>query len=68
MSDKKNFLGVKESLSGVKEYRSEGEFSGVKEYRSEGVKTNVSSANRLSSSLQSEAGTPELLDSIQSIA
>ncbi len=56
-------LGVKESLSGVKEYRSEGEFLGVKEYRSEGVKTNVPSADGLSSSLLSEAKTPELLDS-----
>ncbi len=37
--------------------------SGVKEYRSEGVKTNVSSADGLSSTLQSEAETPELLNS-----
>ena len=37
--------------------------SGVKEYRSEGVKTNVPSADGLSSSLQSEAETPELLNS-----
>ena len=36
---------------------------GVKEYRSEGVKTNVSSADGLSSSLLSEATTPELLNS-----
>ncbi len=41
----------------------EGEFLGVKEYRSEGVKTNVSSADGLSSTLQSEAETPKLLNS-----
>ena len=40
-------------------------FSGVKEYRSEGVKTNVSSADGLSSSLQSEAETPKLLNSFE---
>ena len=33
--------------------------SGMEEYRSEGVKTNVSSADGLSSTLQSEAKTPE---------
>jgi hypothetical protein len=55
--------GVEESSFGVKEHRSEGEFSGVKEYRSEGVKTNVSSADGLSSSLLSEATTPKLLNS-----
>ena len=37
--------------------------SGVEEYRSEGVKTNVPSADGLSSTLQSEAKTPELLNS-----
>ena len=34
---------------------------GVEVYRSEGVKTNVSSADGLSSTLQSEAKTPKLL-------
>ena len=63
-------------LSGVKESRSEGVETnvslgvktnvslGVKEYRSEGVETNVSSADGLSSSLPSEAETPELLNSL----
>ena len=49
-----------------KEMRSKGvqeSFSEVKEYRSEGVKTNVSSADGLSSTLQSEAKTPKLLNS-----
>ena len=60
-------------FSGVKEYRSEGEFLGVKEYRSEGVQTipvtmdngQTDSADGLSSSLLSEATTPELQNSFE---
>ena len=64
MVPSENTLFVSEELFlGVTEVRSEGEFLGVKEYRSEGVKINVSSADGLSSSLPSEATTPQLLNS-----
>ena len=50
-------------LPNAEDYPDGSLFSGVKEYRSEGVKTIVSSADGLSSTLQSEAKTPELLNS-----
>ena len=50
-------------LPNAEDYPDGSLFSGVKEYRSEGVKTNVPSADGLSSTLQSEATTPELLNS-----
>ena len=51
-------------LPDVCDYPNDDVFSGVKESRSEGVKTNVSSANGLSSTLPSGATTPELLNSL----
>ena len=52
-------------LPNAEDYPDGSLFSGVKEYRSEGVKTNVSSADGVLSSLLSEAKTPKLLNSYE---